>query len=525
MTTRALYCNGRIYTQADGVVCDSMAVRRGRIVATGNRLQYDPDFISWSRIDLQGRAVVPGLVDAHTHFYFMALSLGRVNLHAAKSLEECKEKIGAYARGLKRNEWVVGEGYAPDNFRRYVLPTKEDLDEVTSGRPAFIFSHDQHSAWVNSRALELAGVGACTDDPSGGRIERTEDGAPTGILRESAYMLVWPLVSAPAKRRVDQLYRQALQLAWSRGVTGVHSMDGMEGFDYVLGLAQRGRVGLRITSYLPAAEIGKLVERGIDYGFADDWVRVAGVKMFADGALGSRTALCFGRYIGSEDNCGIEVTSVAQMLRWAKAAAKQGLPCAIHAIGDKAVANALEVIERTPKLRSGGRHRIEHVQLVRRKDIPRLRQLGVVASMQPQQLLSDVDMVNAYWGKRGRNTYVFRTMLDKHVDLAFGSDAPIEPLEPLAGIAAAVRRTRPGRRRAFYPQERISVGQAVRAFTVGAAVAGGQEDCRGYLMVGYPADFVVLSEDIYRLPMSRLEEAQVLGTVLDGVVVYDQGVL
>lgn len=523
MKTRRLYHNGRIYTQADGVICDSMAVDCNRIAAVGNRLRYDPDFATWDRVDLKGQAVVPGLVDAHTHFYFMALSLGRVNLHAATTLEECKKKINDYAATLKKNEWVVGEGYAPDNFRRYVLPTKEDLDEVTGGRPAFIFSHDQHSAWVNSKALTLAGVDSHTDDPSGGRIERAEDGSPTGILRESAYMLVWPLVTAPPKTRVNQLYQQALQMAYSRGVTGVHSMDGMEGFDYVHDLAKRGKAGVRITSYLPAGELDQIAARGITYGYGDDWVRVAGVKMFADGALGSRTALCFNKYIGNGDNHGIEVTPVSQMTRWARTAAKLGLPSAIHAIGDKAVDHALQVIEKTPKLKNRGRHRMEHVQLVRRKDIPRLRQLDVVASMQPQQLLSDINMVNAYWGKRGRNTYLFRTMIDKHVDLAFGSDAPIEPLDPLAGISAAVRRARPGSRRSFYPEERLSVAQAVYAFTVGPAIAAGQADCRGYLMPGYPADFVVLSEDICKLPKTRLEEAQVVLTVLDGEPVYDQG--
>jgi hypothetical protein len=525
LAKRTLYHNGRIYTQADGVICDSMAVDAGRIAAVGNQLKYDPDFATWSRVDLGGRAVVPGFVDAHTHFYFMALSLGRVNLHQVKSFEDCLQKIKNYAAGLKKNEWVVGEGYAPDNFRRYVDPTKHDLDTVTGGRPAFIFSHDQHSAWVNSKALAIAGVDAGTEDPEGGRIERDEDGSPSGVLRETAYMLVWPKVSRPPKTRVKQLYEQALQMAYSRGVTGVHCMDSMEGFDYVHGLAQRGKAGLRVTSYLPAYELEQWSQRGIDYGYGDDWVRVAGVKMFADGALGSRTALCFNKYMGSKDNYGIEVNSVAQMARWAKAAARLGLPCAIHAIGDKAVDNALQVIERTPKLKSGGRHRIEHVQLVRRKDIPRMRRLGVVASMQPQQLLSDINIVNAYWGKRGRNTYVFRTMLEKHIDLAFGSDTPIEPLDPLAGIGAAVRRSRPGSRRPFYPEQRISVAQAVYAFTVGPAIAGGQEWSRGHLMEGYPADFVVLSEDVYKLPKTRLEQAQPMATVLDGEVVYDQGVM
>jgi len=252
------------------------------------------------------------------------------------------------------------------------------------------------------------------------------------------------------------------------------------------------------------------------YGAGTEFFRIAGVKVFADGALGSRTAFCFNRYRGSRDNYGIEVTSVAEMKRIARRAARLGLPCAVHAIGDRAVANVLDALEsvKRPRLR----HRIEHLQLVRRKDIPRVKQLGVVASMQPSHCPSDIKMVRNYWGKQGGNAYVFQTVLDNKIPLAFGSDAPIEPLDPIAGIAAAVRRARPGSRDVFHPEQRIFATEALHAYTVGPALAAGQEHCRGYLLPGYPADFVVLDRDITRIAPSRIYETRVLATVLDGTV-------
>ena len=201
-------------------------------------------------------------------------------------------------------------------------------------------------------------------------------------------------------------------------------------------------------------------------------------------------------------------------------AGRLGLPCAIHAIGDRAIDNVLTAFENTPKVKGGARHRIEHLQMVRRKDLARLKRLNVVASMQPSHCPSDIHMVRKYWGKRGRNAYIFRTLIDRRIDLAFGSDVPIEPLDPLAGIAAAVRRARPGNRDVFYPEQRIAAVEALHAFTVGAAVAAGQEHCRGYLLPGYPADFVVLDCDIKRVAPSRLYAARVLATIIDGTVKY-----
>jgi hypothetical protein len=283
---------------------------------------------------------------------------------------------------------------------------------------------------------------------------------------------------------------------------------------------EQGKIGLRVNHY-PSAELLPVLRRNkVRYGQGDDFFRIAGVKIFSDGSLGSRSALCFNKYVGTESNYGLEVASTSQMVKWIKSAGRLGMPAAIHAIGDRAVANVLDAIEQTGPLRPGVRHRIEHLQLIRRKDIPRLKRLGVVASMQPSHCPSDIGMIRKYWGRRETNAFIFRTLLDKKVDLAFGSDCPIEPLDPMAGIAAAVRRAKPGSRDVFYPEQRLSAAEALYNFTVGPAIAAGQEHCRGYLLPGYPADYVVLSDDITRIGAGKLYDVKVLATILDGKVKY-----
>ena len=521
MKTKTLVYNARIYTQSSRLIVDSMAVSRGTILAVGNNLQHDPDYSRFEKINLKGRTVVPGLVDAHTHLYFYAVTLSRISLQGLTSMDACQRKIAAFAAKLKKGEWLVGEGYFLDSFKKRVEPNRDMLDRVSGDRPAFIYSKDQHTAWVNSRALERAGIGTHPRQPRGGWIDVDDNGVPTGLLREGpAIDKVYNLIPEPSKRTVDTGYRKALEIAYRNGVTGVHSFDGPDGFRYFSELAEKGRLGLRINYYQPAAVLPHLHKVGIHYGVGTDMLRIAGVKVFADGSLGSQTAYCFNQYPGRKGHYGIETMTVAQMKKIGRSAARLGLPCAIHAIGDRAVANVLEAFESLPKLKSGARHRIEHLQMVRRKDIARVKRLNVVASMQPSHCLADIDMVRKYWGARGRNAYIFRTLNERGVDLAFGSDCPIEPLQPLAGIAAAVRRARPKSRDVFYPEERLTAEQALYHYTVSPAVAVSQQHCRGYLLPGYPADFVVLSDDITSVAASQLEKVRPLATVLGGKVMF-----
>jgi len=504
-------------------VADSLAISRGVVVAVGNGLQHDRDFRAFPRINLRGKAVVPGFVDAHTHFYMLALSLEQVSLDGVDSFPKCLAKIKAFAAGKPRGSWIVGSGLTPEHFPRREEPDRYVLDNAVGGRPAFIFYKDTHSAWVSSRALAAASISKETLNPDGGQIVRFPDGSPTGLLREKpAYDKVFELIPLPTKRAVARLYDQALALAYQRGVTGVHSMDGPEAFEWFSSMVERGRVGLRINYYPSERLLDQLERTNTRYGTATPFFRIAGVKVFADGALGSQTALCFHKYTGSRDNYGIEVTSVAAMKRMLRRAARLALPCATHAIGDRGVSNVLDAMETCPAPKST-RHRIEHLQLVRRKDLLRVKRLAVVASMQPSHCPSDMYMVRKYWCPCEANAYVFRSVIDRQIPLAFGSDAPIEPLNPLAGIADAVRRARPGSRDVFHPEQRITAVEALHAFTVGPAIASGQESSRGRLLPGFPADLVVLSQDITRVAPMRLCDTKVVVTIIDGTVCYTDG--
>jgi len=296
----------------------------------------------------------------------------------------------------------------------------------------------------------------------------------------------------------------------------VHSFDGPEAFKYLMSLAQKNKTGLRFNYYPPPDLLPDLIKSNTVYGTGNNFLRVAGIKIFADGSLGSQTALCFNKYIGSKDNYGIENLSTKRIHDIARKASKIGMPLAVHAIGDEAVSNVLDALEKAPRLKSGGRHRIEHLQLIRRKDIKRLQANNIVASMQPSHCPSDIDLMHKYWGSRSKNAFIFNTLQKKGIDLAFGSDVPIEPINPIDGIASAVRRARRGSRKTFYPEERISTLEAVKGFTVGAAIASGQVKNRGLLIPGYPADFVILSEDIFKVAPGRIYDIKVLATFIDG---------
>lgn len=307
---------------------------------------------------------------------------------------------------------------------------------------------------------------------------------------------------------------------YSRGVTGVHSFDGPEAFPFFVEMAEKNKLGLRINYYPPNKMLPHLTRGQVAHNYGNDYLKISGIKMFADGALGSQTALCFQKYIGSRGNYGIEVTPKDEMTKMIKQAARLGLPCAIHAIGDKAIANVLDCLEKAPHPKPGVRHRIEHLQMIHPSDIKRLKRLKIIGSMQPSHCPSDIKMINKYWGNRGRNCFVFRKLMKDNIPLAFGSDAPIEPLDPIAGIDAAVNRFAPGIGKSFYPDERISVAEAVFNYTVGPAYAVGQENQHGYLLPGFKADFIILCDNVYKIARRRIKEVDVLATFFDGRLVF-----
>ncbi len=516
--------NGLVYPQVP------ISRRPTLVVITGNKISAIGHDIKAVRrqypkhalINLKGRAVIPGLVDSHTHFYFWAMTIDTVHLDGTKDFDEALGRINEFRKKLSPGEWIVGDGWSADSWSDYHLPTAADLDRVTAGHPAALYSKDQHTMWVNSEALHRAGINKQSRNPSGGQIDRDPiTRQPTGLLREiPGYYPVIKLLNRPDKNSSEKIWKRAARIARSRGVTGFHSMDLPEAYEFFRSLHNRSQLDFRVCYYYPVWMTDELIERKIVSGDGDDTLKVGGVKVFSDGALGSQTALMKKPYLGNKNNYGLAVTSRSELKKQIAKASKHHLACAVHAIGDQAVDNVLAGFESLSNPKAL-RHRIEHLQLISKADIGRLRKIGAIASMQPSHCPSDRELIKLYWGARGKDAYVFKRLMTEKIRLAFGSDCPIEPLDPLAGISCAVNRTGYGERGGkFYPAQSLTVAQALHGFTVGAAYAAGSEKNLGKIAPGYLADLVILEDNIFNLPSSQIYKTGVAATIFNGKVTY-----
>ena len=482
--------NGRIYTmdRASPHV-QAVAIAGNRIAAVGDDDQIKNLLAPGGEaIDLGGRTVLPGLTDCHIHFVGYALRLTRIDLSGIASRAEALQLVAERARTARPGEWLLGGGWDRNLWEDTSFPTKEDLDSVAPDSPVALSSKDGHSLWANSLALARAGITAETPDPPGGEIERQPGtGEPTGILKEEASRLVTEVIEKPSLDAIQAALKVAMAHAQRAGLTGIHDCEDELAFAAFQGLLNGGELGLRVLMHIPVKNLDHAIGLGLRTGFGSEQLRVGGVKMFADGALGSRTAAMLAPYQDEPFNLGIVVTPKEEMRELVSKASRAGLSVAIP-------------------------------------DIPRLAQLGVVASMQPIHATSDMEMVERHWGEeRARGAYAWRSLLDVGTVLAFGSDCPVETLDPLAGIHAAVTRRRadgtPGPE-GWHPGERITVQDAVRAYTVGAAYASGEEQDKGSIAPGKLADLVVLSQDIFAIPAVAILGTKVEATVLGGRFVY-----
>jgi predicted amidohydrolase YtcJ len=415
--------------------------------------------------------------------------------------------------------WITGRGWN-HNVWGGDLPTAADLDRVAPDYPVVLEAKSGHAMWVNSRALERAGITASTPDPSGGQIVRDVRGKPTGILLEGAMDLIRQVRPAPTPEELAEMMRAAFPAAQRAGLTGIHDFDQPVSFAAFQILRQRGQLGLRVVKSIPREKLSQAIDLGLRSGFGDDWLSIGSIKMFADGALGPQTASMLEPYEGTS-NVGIVTLSEAEMADNVRRANAAGLSCAIHAIGDRACRSVLDVYEEVARSAQRGplRNRIEHVQLLHPQDYSRLGKLDIIASMQPMHATSDMLMADKYWGKRNTGAYAWRTQLEAGAVLAFGSDCPVEKIDPLLGIHAAVTRRRadgsPGPE-GWYPEQRLTVEEAVRAFTWGAAYAAGKEDRLGSITPGKLADFTVLDQDIFEIEPMELLNTRVEATLIGG---------
>lgn len=501
---------------------DALLLRGGRVAAVGafdDLLRRAPD----ARIlDLPGRTLTPGLTDAHVHLIEWALSRRAADLASAPSAAAAARAVAEHAARTEgaHEEWVLGGGWEPHGWSD--VPHRRLLDEVLPGRPVLLRSHDLHSVWANGEALRRAGIGPGTGDPAGGRIERGPDGEPTGILRENAQQLLLAAVPPTGESARREAALEAQAALHRLGVTGVHCVE-PDSLGVFEALRAADRLRLRVLQALPLAGLEDAIRLGLRSGFGGEWIRIGGVKMFLDGALGSRTALLREPYEGTDDR-GVSTLPPAEFREAVRRGSAAGLAMTVHAIGDAAVDLALDVLAREGRPFDGSMpHRIEHVQLVAPERLGDAGAAGIVCSVQPSHLMTDWRAADRHWGTRARTAYPFRSLAAGGATLAFGSDMPVEPPDPRHGLYAAVtRRDLAGEPAGgWVPEERITAVEALAAYTVGPAAAAG-DPRQGRLEPGALADVVAWDRDpLAASPEELLEMACVL-TVVGGDVVWSE---
>ena len=492
---------------------DPALPRAAALAIAGDRVAggvgvHETALASPERVDLGGSCVLPGFTDSHVHFPTWALAQRQVRLEGAGSLDEALARVASAAADAPPGRWLRGLGWRSGDWAPAVEPTKGDLDAVTGEVPTALMSKDYHSLWLNSAALALADGDL---QVPGGVVERDENGAPTGILREECAWHFRDTHARPTEDEMVEACRDGLRIASGRGVTAIHDKDGWLGALRVFQrLRDEGVLTLRVWQSLPHEHVGRLVELGIGSGLGDDLLRVGYLKAFLDGTLGSRTALML-------DGTGVEITPYDAFEEVVRRGARAGFPVAVHAIGDLANRRALDAFEATQdEWRPRGlRQRIEHAQCLSPEDVDRFAALGVAASVQFTHAPSDRDLADAFWSGKTDGAYAFRSLVDSGALVANGSDAPVEELDPLLGIRAGVLRSL-DERGAWHPEQAVSVEQALHATCVAPAWLTGDEHRRGKLLPGYLADLVVLDRDPLDCPPEELAGVSVVATMLGG---------
>jgi predicted amidohydrolase YtcJ len=510
---------------------EAVAITVNHIAAVGST----DDIRRWAGpstqvIDLAGRLVVPGFNDAHVHFYTGGTHLSQVQLRDAKSEAEFRDRIGLFATKLPAGRWILGGDWDHENWTPPRLPTRQLIDQAAGDHPVFVNRLDGHMCLANSAALKLAGITRDTPDPPGGTIVRDANGEPAGVLKDAAMDAVYRVIPPDTPGQIDDAIRAALRYAAANGVTSVQDMsaspDILRAYQRLL---RSGELTVRISGHQPLANWKRLADAGITAGFGGPMLHIGGLKGFADGSLGSTTALFFDAYNDAPNTSGLpgeEMIPESKMLQHILDADRAGLQIAVHAIGDKANRIILGMFEEAAK-RNGPRDRrfrIEHAQHLSPADIPRFS-LGVIASMQPYHAIDDGRWADKRIGpERARTTYAFRSLLDAGATLAFGSDWYVAPMEPIMGIYGAVtRRTLDGKRPdGWVPEQKITAAEAIRAYTWGSAYASFEETIKGTIEAGKLADLAVLSADILTIPPAEIANAKVTLTICDGKITYQR---
>jgi len=521
--------NGDIETLTGQGRVEAVAIQGGRFLATGSSAEIlRLATVGTRTINLNRKPVIPGLIDAHVHWQKFAESLHSVRLYDARSRHEAVARVAERAQTAPPGQWIYGFGWSNFDWDDPRFPAAADLDTVSPHNPVYLLARSAHAAWVNSAALRLAGVDRDARVPEGSEILRDPNGEPTGVLLEwDAMRLVERAAPPLTSQDIAGQMRTAQRAALALGITGIHDFDDQECLSALQILREGGELDLRVVKNINRKYLDSLLHLGLRSGFGDDWLRLGAFKLFADGALGPHTAAMIAPYEGEPNNYGIVVTDKEDMREMVSRASANGFASTIHAIGDRAVHDVLDVFEsvRAEEAARGEswqsrRHRVEHVQTIAASDTNRLAELSLIASMQPIHATSDYEMADAGWGPdRVSRAYHPRMQLDQGVVVAFGSDAPVDQINPLAGIHAAVTRRRrdgsPGPE-GWTPAAKVTVQEALHGFTTGAAYAGRMEQVQGRIAPGFLADMVVLDRDLFDIPPDEIVDTTVIATMVGG---------
>jgi hypothetical protein len=526
MKTDLILTQGRIFAR-NGARPAAVAIRGQRILAVGTDKKISSTAgRTTKRISLSGHLILTGFIDAHTHFFSLALNLTRLDVSKCQSKKEILLAVSKKAGKMKPAEWILGRGWTINLWSGKNGPTKESLDMVAPHNPVSLISRDGHSVWVNSRVLALIPSKELEKFSANEVVRNPETLEPTGLFKEDATSLVFHLIENPSLVFAKEALACAQKIAHKFGVTSIHNFERnyvQETFD---DLRKESRLKLRIFHSIAKDELDDAINAGRRTYAGDELIRTGPLKLFADGALGSHTAHMLDPYLGQPNYLGMEVASKEELETQVRKAARAGISTAIHAIGDAAVRKALNVFETTRNVwqMKGLRQRIEHAQMIHPEDLPRFTPLNIIASVQPVHLFGDIEATEKCWGDRTSEAYPLKSLISSGARLAMGSDAPVESLDPLKGIYAAVMRRGKGRTRGWHPEEKIPLTRAISAYTRGSAYASGEEKIKGSLRPGYLADLVVLSQDILKKGPRSIVDSEVILTIFGGKVVYQKGI-
>ena len=521
---------------------EAIAVRGDRIQAVGKTLDIEKlKGPQTEVVDLGGHFVMPGFNDAHLHLFDAGMTKMSVDMTGVKSLEELRARVAKKVEESKAGDWILGSGWDETLWPVKVTPTRWDLDEVSGGHPVFLVRIDEHIAVANTRALQLGSITLASRDPQGGHIDRNEQGEPTGILRETATAAVRSVVPKPTHAQRRQALELALADLAEHGVTSAQDCSTIdqgcsswEDFQIYEELEKEGKLTARITEWLPFDDsVEELDRKRESHPQSDLMLHTGMLKGFMDGSLGSHTAAMLAPYADDAKNSGLTKYDATVLNEMTKERVLAGFQIGFHAIGDKGVQMALDAFAEAEKAAreahvrapDGGdefRLRVEHAQVTTPAQIARFKELKVIASMQPSHLLSDIRWAQDRLGpQRAATSYAWLAFLNKGVTLAFGTDDPIEPVSPFRGLYAAITRKSENGKLEYFPEQRLTMDQAITAYTVGSAFAEFQEKEKGKLVPGMLADFVVLDRDITAASPEKLLATKVLRTVVGGKTVYE----